>query len=56
MYKLANGHKVSIIPIEGSPAVVKNYVNVGSMNETANIKAIFLNIWPLTEQMARTDI
>lgn len=23
MYKLANGHKVSIIPMEGSPAVVK---------------------------------
>lgn len=40
MYKLANGHKVSIIPMEGSPAVVKNYVNVGSMNETANIKGI----------------
>lgn len=40
MYKLANGHKVSIIPMEGSPAVVKNYVNVGSMNETTNIKGI----------------
>ena len=26
--------------MEGSPAVVKNYVNVGSMNETANIKGI----------------
>ena len=39
-YKLANGYKVSIIPMEGSPAVVKNYVNVGSMNETANIKGI----------------
>ena len=40
MYKLANGHKVSIVPMEGSPCVVKNYVNVGSMNETANIKGI----------------
>lgn len=39
-YKLANGHKVTIIPMEGSPAVVKNYVNVGSMNETADIKGI----------------
>lgn len=40
MYKLANGHKVSIMPMEGSPAVVKNYVNVGSMNETPDIKGI----------------
>jgi len=39
-YKLANGHQVSIIPMEGSPAVVKNYVNVGSMNETPDIKGI----------------
>ena len=39
-YKLANGYKVSVVPMEGSPAVVKNYVNVGSMNETANIKGI----------------
>jgi len=39
-YKLANGHKVSIIPMEGSPATVKNYVNVGSMNETEDIKGI----------------
>lgn len=39
-YKLANGHKVTIIPMEGSPAVVKNYVNVGSMNETPDIKGI----------------
>lgn len=39
-YKLANGHRVTIIPMEGSPAVVKNYVNVGSMNETQNIKGI----------------
>ena len=40
LYKLANGHKVSIIPMADSPAVVKNYVNVGSMNETPNIKGI----------------
>ncbi len=39
-YKLANGYKVNIVPMEGSPAVVKNYVNVGSMNESANIKGI----------------
>ena len=39
-YKLANGYRVTIIPMEGSPAVVKNYVNVGSMNETQNIKGI----------------
>lgn len=39
-YKLANGHRVSIIPMEDSPAVVKNYVNVGSMNETDDIKGI----------------
>ncbi len=39
-YKLANGYKVNIVPMEGSPAVVKNYVNVGSMNETADIKGI----------------
>ena len=39
-YKLANGHRVSIVPMEDSPATVKNYVNVGSMNETDNIKGI----------------
>ena len=39
-YKLANGYKVSVVPMEGSPAVVKNYVNVGAMNETADIKGI----------------
>ena len=39
-YKLANGHRVTIIPMEGSPAIVKNYVNVGSMNETDDIKGI----------------
>lgn len=39
-YKLANGHKVTIIPMENSPAMVKNYVNVGSMNETDDIKGI----------------
>ena len=39
-YKLANGHKVTIIPMEDSPAIVKNYVNVGSMNETDDIKGI----------------
>lgn len=39
-YKLTNGYKVNIVPMEDSPAVVKNYVNVGSMNETANIKGI----------------
>ena len=40
LYKLANGQRVAIIPMEGSPAVVKNYVNVGSMNETSDIKGI----------------
>ena len=39
-YKLSNGHRITIVPMEGSPAVVKNYVNVGSMNETSNIKGI----------------
>lgn len=40
LYKLANGQRVAIIPMEGSPAVVKNYVNVGAMNENPNIKGI----------------
>lgn len=40
LYKLANGHRVSIIPMEDSPTTVKNYVNVGSMNETDDIKGI----------------
>ena len=39
-YKMANGYKVTIVPMKGSPAVVKSYVNVGSMNESANIKGI----------------
>ena len=39
-YKLANGHRITIVPMEGSPATVKNYVNVGSMNETDDIKGI----------------
>ena len=39
-YKLSNGHKVTIVPMENSPTTVKNYVNVGSMNETDNIKGI----------------
>ncbi|MCQ2754743.1 MAG: insulinase family protein, partial [bacterium] len=39
-YKLANGYRVTVVPMEGSPAVVKNYVNVGSMNETDDIKGI----------------
>ena len=39
-YKLANGYRVTVVPMEDSPAVVKNYVNVGSMNETADIKGI----------------
>ena len=39
-YKLGNGHRVTIVPMEGSPAVVKNYVNVGSLNETDDIKGI----------------
>lgn len=39
-YKLANGHRVSIIPMEDSPTTVKNYVNVGSLNETDDIKGI----------------
>lgn len=39
-YKLANGFKVSVIPMEGASAVVKNYVNVGSLNETPDIKGI----------------
>ncbi len=39
-YKLENGHKITIVPMEGSQAVVKNYVNVGSLNETDDIKGI----------------
>ena len=39
-YKLANGYRVSVIPMQNSPAVVKSYVNVGSMNETSDIKGI----------------
>ena len=39
-YKMSNGYKVTVVPMKGSPAVVKSYVNVGSMNETANIKGI----------------
>lgn len=39
-YKLANGYKVSIVPMEDSPVIVKNYVNVGSLNETNDIKGI----------------
>lgn len=39
-YKLANGQKVTLIPMEDSPTTVKNYVNVGSMNETDDIKGI----------------
>lgn len=39
-YKLANGQRVTIIPMKDSPTTVKNYVNVGSINETDNIKGI----------------
>ena len=39
-YKLSNGYKVAIVPMEDSPSVVKTYVNVGSMNETPDIKGI----------------
>ena len=39
-YKMANGYKVSIVPMKNSPTVVKSYVNVGSMNETGDIKGI----------------
>ena len=39
-YKLTNGYKVTIVPMKGSPAVVKSYVNVGSLNETSDIKGI----------------
>ena len=39
-YKMANGYKVTIVPMKNSPAIVKSYVNVGSMNETADIKGI----------------
>jgi len=39
-YKMANGYKVNVVPMKNSPAVVKTYVNVGSMNETPNIKGI----------------
>ena len=39
-YKLENGYRVTIVPMKNSPAVVKNYVNVGSMNETDDIKGI----------------
>ena len=39
-YKLENGYRVTVVPMKDSPAVVKNYVNVGSMNETDDIKGI----------------
>ena len=39
-YKLANGYRVTIVPMKDSPTIVKNYVNVGSMNETDDIKGI----------------
>ena len=39
-YKMANGYKVTIVPMKNSPTVVKSYVNVGSMNETGDIKGI----------------
>ena len=39
-YKMSNGYKVTVVPMKGSPTVVKSYVNVGSMNETPNIKGI----------------
>lgn len=39
-YKLANGQRVTIVPMEDSPAIVKSYFNVGSMNETDDIKGI----------------
>ena len=39
-YKLSNGYKVTVVPMEDSPSVVKTYVNVGSMNETPDIKGI----------------
>ena len=39
-YKMSNGYKVTIVPMKNSPTVVKSYVNVGSMNENANIKGI----------------
>lgn len=39
-YKMANGYKVTVVPMKNSPAVVKSYVNVGSMNETGDIKGI----------------
>lgn len=39
-YKLSNGYKVTVVPMEDSPSVVKTYVNVGSMNETPEIKGI----------------
>ena len=39
-YKLANGYRVTVVPMENSPVVVKNYVNVGSMNEPDDVKGI----------------
>lgn len=39
-YKLSNGLRVTIIPMEDSPTTVKSYFNVGSMNETDDIKGI----------------
>ena len=39
-YKMANGYKVTVVPMKNSPTVVKSYVNVGSMNETGDIKGI----------------
>ena len=37
-YKMSNGYQVNIVTMKNSPAVVKSYVNVGSMNETKDIR------------------
>ncbi|MBE7703059.1 MAG: insulinase family protein [Cyanobacteria bacterium SIG28] len=39
-YKLANGYRVTVVPMENSPVMVKNYVNVGALNENDKIKGI----------------
>ncbi len=38
-YKLANGQKVVIVPLEGE-TVLRTYVNTGSMNEPDNLRGI----------------
>lgn len=39
-YKMANGHRVYILPKEDSPTVVKTFVATGSMNEPDHLRGI----------------